>query len=188
MIGVLLYAQQAAPTSPLVYNWVKDSYWIYGYVSDFDIKYKNGTTTYYDAGWFPIFNVDGGQNVTILGKNNGTAYSNNIHVKTVLSQPLGENYLLIQWILSNNGTKSRKVSLSSYTDISIAGNDYADVFWYGGLQNKRGLTMKDTKYTNYSLTLLTKDAYSVTNVDTFWFGECELLKMHYWDNRTSDSD
>ncbi|EAX92358.1 hypothetical protein TVAG_215840 [Trichomonas vaginalis G3] len=184
MFGLVAFAKLSYSASNLTWNWITQPYWIYGDVSDFDVYYNNVPTTYSNSGYRPIFNVDLGKNITILGKNGGKAFYNDILVETKFSQPIGENYLLIQFVCTNNGTKSHKVSLSSFTDVQIDQNDNSSINWYGG---NRGLTMIDDRYTNYTLTLLVKDAYKVENVDTFWFGIFDLINTHYWDNRTDNS-
>ncbi|KAI5482960.1 Listeria-Bacteroides repeat domain (List Bact rpt) family [Trichomonas vaginalis G3] len=188
MINLFLFTQQVKSAGTLSWHYVQYPTWNQ-WRSDFDIRYVSGghsySTSYDNYGWWPAFKVDNGNLVYILGRNKGEASSNNVYVKTNLSYPLDNNYILVQWIVTNHDTEPHYVSLASHTDVQIIDNDRARVDWYGG---NRGLTMtQDKKFFelyNTKLTLLVRDGYGVTNVDDFWFGEWWPSHQHYWDNRT----
>lgn len=148
-----------------------------GYDGDFNIVYNWFTTTYRFSGWRPILKVDNFPEVKILGINDGVAKDHDITVTTNFTL-LGKNYLLIKFIATNTGEDPHKISIASFTDVKINSNDRAECGWYDG---NRGLSMYDDQ-TNTNLTLVVRDGYEVTNVDTFWFGEFNGLDKHYFEN------
>ena len=178
-------------------TWLFVNYQIWNsYKADFEIQYVNAAgqhfqTTYRRGGWWPIFKVDDGPETRILGTNGGVATYGDITVRTNLIHPeefgsKKNNFLLVEWFATNNNpTEPHYFSLTSHTDVMIANNDYADVKAYADdYVNKRGFTMHDD-YTSYTLTLMVRDAFKVTNVDTFWFGQwTSYIKEHKWENTT----
>lgn len=88
MLILSLLSQHVYSGGTLSWHYVNQLTWG-EWRSDFDIRYvSNGhyySTSFADYGWWPAFKVDDGNLIYILGRNNGEASSQNVHVKTKLS-------------------------------------------------------------------------------------------------------
>lgn len=164
------------------YKWAKH------YKTDFDILYNGEWTTYKKTGWWPIFEVDNsGNQVSIRSLKAGIAEDRGVKVRTQVSKPFdSENFLLIEFLAECTDGKPHKVSIASHTDVMIKNHDNANILWYGDKSEMRGFTMWDKLGTNRTLTLITKQAFGVRDVDHLWFGHWESNgNLHYFDDRNA---
>jgi len=146
------------------------------YSSAFDIKgYVNGelqSTTYNDGGYETKLKV-GDNEIEELYFSNDVANQvvNGIAWDITCSFINNGRYVKITYDLTNNNATTSTISLGTYVDVQIAGNDYATIERF---ENSNGLKLYNEEK-NIQFSFYGKSVAGTTDIDNLWIGE-------YWDD------
>ncbi|SHI89583.1 InlB B-repeat-containing protein [Parasporobacterium paucivorans] len=136
-------------------QWIQTTYGNYGYGTRLLVDGTSYELNYLQNGAEKLYNNDMTgitQNLSLV--NNG-------------------RYVKIQYVVRNLSENPQTVSLGSYSDVKIGGNDYAPIYSF---DDWSGFYMTDGNSAQFNF--IGKNAYGVTDVDTYWYGV-------YWDNYPS---
>ncbi|KAI5529796.1 Listeria-Bacteroides repeat domain (List Bact rpt) family, partial [Trichomonas vaginalis G3] len=147
----------------------------------FDFRYgEDYQTTYDNFGWRVQLrtnttnssNPDKNVTYNALSENNGSISEENLTFISRFDKSLGDDYIRVIFDLTNNGNESKLFDIGVYADIQIGGDDRAAVL---PLSDGKGFSMENKNDQDPRkgdiLTLLVRDGYDVTNVDTLYWGQ-----------------
>lgn len=154
----------------------------------FDVKgYVNNelqSTTFYDGGYESKLKVDNNEAEDMEFYNNEEQVINGIAWDVDCSFINNGRYVKATYTLTNNNTATSTISLGTYVDVQIAGNDRATVERF---QNSNGLRLYDNE-TNIQFSFYGKSVAGTTDVDNLWIGKYEggRYEEHCFDNNTTN--
>lgn len=129
--------------------------------TSFNINGIDGSTTYQttfmNRGYCTAVSVDGGTKRS----NPSNLIDSGLRLDVDLSL-YGDNYVMVQYTLTNNGAKSHDVQVGSYADVMIDRNDRAPI--YAETSGGNILNMSGSPRNNYAFKLV------ATGCDTLWYG------------------
>lgn len=140
--------------------------------NNFNILGNGNKTTYNNAGYSTVFVVNGAS-TTI---NNGSGSLQNVSFNTKLSIVEDGNYVQIEYILTNNSSENKTISIATHADIQINANDRARI---DNTSGDRGFIMTDG---NYYYNVILKGQEGITDVDAYWFGYYSDRTKYLWSN------
>ena len=155
-----------------------------GTKSSYNIKgYPNGSfykTTFNDNGYVTVLSVDGVRNdlATFPDENSEKGHSG-ILVKQKISFISGGNYVKVEYQVRNTNSESKSFSLGSYADVEIGSDDYAPI---QNLEGNRGIRLYSG---NAQFMFIARDSYGVTNTDTYWLGNYQLMSDRVFSHGTN---
>ncbi|WP_242941677.1 InlB B-repeat-containing protein [Parasporobacterium paucivorans] len=112
----------------------------------------------------------GGTNYDLYEMENGIEKSlpeSSIGITQNLSLVNGGRYVKLQYVVRNTSELPQIISLGSYADVMIGDDDYASITAFG---DGSGFYMTGDSPVDAQFNFIGKNAYGVTDVDTFWFG------------------
>lgn len=180
--------------------------WASGANCNFNIKGENGTvkTTYSDNGYKTLLKVlnENGTEPTpppadatstpapyqayVNSSAQGTADKGKVNVKGVyLSTSIDilsdSNYAKVTYTVENRSGIKKRISVATIGDTCIDSDDRAQI---DNLSGNRGFVMSND---SYNFTLLLRDSYGVTNVDSYWYGAYNKWQNYIWASGTDES-
>ena len=145
---------------------------------NFNIHGEGGIiTTYSDNGYTTVLKV-GDNTVNVV---NSEGELDSVKCKTYLSYVSNGNYVKVEYSVTNNSSINKTVGVGTWSDIMINTNDRATVT---NITGNKGFSMSDG--TRYTFNFLGRDAYGVTNVDTYWFGAYGQQESNIWNSSNID--
>lgn len=127
----------------------------------FNIGGKKGSkkyqTTYKDRGYQTVVSVDGG----VKQKNPSNLISSGLRLDVYLKIE-NDNYVKIQYTITNNGARSHTVRVGSQADVMIDNNDKAPI--WADTNGGNTLVMSGSPKNDYAFKLV------ATTCDTLWYG------------------
>jgi hypothetical protein len=141
------------------------SYRLWGYVNS---AWKQ--TTYNEEGFRITLLIDG-QSYSVGVAQNGVPkqVTGDLWVTENLSIVNNGRYVKVQFVVENRGSSLQTISLGSGADVQIGQNDTAPITQFedgSGFYMSEDLADSSSAQFNF----IGRDAYGVTNVDTFWYG------------------
>lgn len=138
----------------------------------FDIKgYVNGSlqgTTFNDGGYKTKLKVDNNEEKTLyFRENKDQQVENGILWDIDCSFINNGRYVKVTYTLTNNNDTESQISLGTYVDVQIAGNDRATIERF---ENSNGLKLYDNE-TNIQFSFYGKSVAGTTDIDNLWIGE-----------------
>lgn len=122
-------------------------------------------TTYGNGGYLSVIVVDGTTNYLSYMENGVEKTIGETGVTQNLSLVNNGRYVKIQYVVRNLSESAQTISLGSCSDVMIGGNDYAPIYSFSDWS---GFYMTDGSAAQFNF--IGKNAYGVTNVDTYWYG------------------
>ena len=142
---------------------------------NFNIRGVGGIkTTYGDGGYYTVLKVGEAETNVI----NGTGTRDGILCNTELTYISNNNYVKITYSVTNNSGVTKVIGVGTWSDVMIDQNDRATII---NLSNNRGFSMTDG--TSYTFNFLGRNAYGVTDVDTYWFGPHGQQQTNLWNDQ-----
>lgn len=194
MLSLLL----SSANSKIVWNWANSENDYSAPDRDFDLKYTRPnendpvSTTFANKGWMVILRNPPGPNGNryyVVGEQEGT-YTNEtmgLKVATKFDQSFNENFIRVIFEVTNTGSQPQSIDLATYVDITIGGDDTAEVHALPGLTGLVMVSQYNTVTKGDAITLVARDHFNVTNVDFFWYGEAYRNESAAIDvNRTNE--
>lgn len=147
-----------------------NSYLISG--NNFNILGNGNLTTYENRGYTTVFAVNGASTEI----KNGSGSLKNVSFNTNLKIVEDGNYVQIEYIVTNNSTENRTISIATHADIQINANDEARI---DNISGDVGFIMTDG---NYYYNVILKGQQGITDVDAYWFGYFRDRFNNLWSN------
>lgn len=151
--------------------------------SGFDVKgYVNGTlqsTTFMDGGYYPMLKVDSNEAKSLYFSDYGQKVDG-VEWDIDCSFINNGRYVKITYTLTNKENTSKNISLGTYADVQIAGNDRATIERF---ENNKGLKLYD-KEENIQFSFYGKSVAGTTDIDNLWIGTYPQHRDNYFNNNT----
>ena len=153
----------------------------------FDIKgYVNRTlqsTTFMDSGYKSKLKVDSNEERELYFEDNkDNQVINGISWDIDCSFINNGRYVKVIYTLTNNNESASTLSLGTYVDVQIAGNDRATIERF---ENSNGLKLYDNE-TNIQFSFYGKSVAGTTNIDNLWIGKYPDHKDNCFNNNTTN--
>lgn len=205
IISILLIAIMLLSYCPFTFASITDSdngkmkYYKDGYNQNlFDIKgYVNGmlqSTTFSDNGYNSKLKVDSNEEQELRFSSYGDQKIDGIEWDVDCSFINNGRYVKATYTLKNTNDTESTISLGTYVDVQIAGNDRATIERFEG---SKGLRLYDTE-TNIQFSFYGKSVAGTTDVDNLWIGKYnngknegdgykpDSYRDHCFDNNTTN--
>lgn len=154
--------------------------------SAFDVKgYVNNalqSTTFMDSGYESKLKVDNNEAEDMNFYENQEQVINGIAWDIECSFINNGRYVKIAYTLTNNNASTSTISLGTYADVQIAGNDRATIERF---ENSNGLRLYDDE-TNIQFSFYGKSVAGTTDVDNLWIGEYPYEEDNCFNHNTID--
>ncbi|NCC86313.1 MAG: hypothetical protein EOM05_00390 [Clostridia bacterium] len=142
-------------------------------------------TTCGDQGFRATIIIDGLEH-TLSQMQNGVAkvIDSDISVTLNVSIINAGRYVKIEYVVQNTSEFSHLISLGSGADVQIKNNDYAPITKF---DDGSGFKMVEGDENSAQFNFIGKNAYGVTDVDTFWYGYWQNVETNMFTQITEDS-
>ena len=141
-------------------------------------------TTYSNRGYSTVYRRDDGDPVTVSKVGTPVDMGNGITLTVQPEFSIDGKFITAVYTLKNTGSADATVSVGSYADIQIGGDDDAPIT---RLDDGRGFKMVNSDDPHLHFNFFGKDTLGVTNVDTFWFGEYDQRRYNVFNQVEADS-
>lgn len=152
----------------------------------FDIQgYVNGSlqsTTFSDNGYYTKLKVDNNEEEDMEFSSYNEQLINGIAWDVECSFINNGRYVKVTYTLTNTNEAESTISLGTYVDVQIAGNDRATLERF---ENNNGLKLYDNE-TNIQFSFYGKSVAGTTDIDNLWLGTYPEHRENYFNNNTTN--